>query len=86
MEVRKLMDKISILKTNMLMKSHWKVIKHDFLYKFFCTKKMQNLKMFIEQDFTTFDAHIKQCRRKFSHKKGYFHQIMHIKVYGYAKG
>jgi hypothetical protein len=28
-------EKISILKTTMFVKGHWKVIKQDFLYKFF---------------------------------------------------
>jgi len=28
-------DKISILKTNMFVEAHWKVLKRDFLYKFF---------------------------------------------------
>ncbi len=28
-------NKISILKTNMFVEGHWKVLKRDFLYKFF---------------------------------------------------
>ncbi|CAB4433197.1 unnamed protein product [Rhizophagus irregularis] len=28
-------DKLSIFKTNMFVEAHWKVLKHDFLYKFF---------------------------------------------------
>lgn len=28
-------DKLSIFKTNMFVEAHWKVLKRDFLYKFF---------------------------------------------------
>ena len=31
-------NKISIFKTNMFVEAHWKVIKRDFLYEFFCPR------------------------------------------------
>src|SRR5947199_2979976 len=31
-------NKISILKTTMFVEAHWKVLKRDFLYKFFCSR------------------------------------------------
>jgi hypothetical protein len=31
-------DKLSIFETNMFVEAHWKVLKRDFLYKFFCPR------------------------------------------------